>query len=643
MAFAAIFLLTSSYDCFAADIQVASSVDKRQVQVDEEVSFTIRILGARGNVQAPRLPAFEGFDSFYTGRTSQFSFINGQSSATVEFSYVLVPKVAGRFLLTPVEVWIEGKRFQTQPLELEVVGPQVRSPAPSGPVQVPRAKIASAPPRPAAQPAPVSQPSGPPPTFVEDDNVFVKAVLDKQTAYPNEQILLTYTLYTRYDTRYEGFEEEPSVSGFWIEDFPLDRDLGRDMVTIHGKRFVKADIRKIALFPTAPAPYTIQPGVLKVSVREQPKTTSLFDDFFNDSFFTGANFFAQRVERLLKPEPLSVTVRPFPETGKPASFKGVVGQFRLSSSVDKKEIKQNEPVTLKLVIEGEGNIETLPKPAVPELTGFKVYEGDSSTQLFKTGSTIAGRKTFEVIFIPTEAGDLAVPPLEFSFFDPRQEKYQVLRTEPVPLKVIPSLEPLRLPAELAEKEAFKKEVRLEAKDIRYLHEEFPWEGLPRIERLAFQFLMAANLLGLVAVGSGLFRRRRETLFSRDSALRRRKLARSTALREMKSLKRLTEGQKPEDAARFLAEAEKVLNDYLSNKFNLSLYQLTRKWLEEKLARALGPDDPLLKQMEEFYEVAGETRFGRGMLLAQERREFFELIKTVIERIEKLPEKHFTEK
>lgn len=634
--FLAIILLTYSYDCLAAEIQVAGSVDKRQAQVDEEISFTIRILGARGNVQAPRLPAFQGFDSFYTGRTSQFTFVNGQSNATVEFNYVLVPKVAGRFTLMPVEVWIEGKRFLTQPLELEVIGPKVQTSPMSGSRQ--------SPPVPTAMPAPVSQPAGSQqPVFVQDDNIFVKVMVDKPNAYPNEQILLTYTLYTRYDTRYEGFEEEPSVSGFWIEDFPLDRDLARETVTMNGKRYVKADIRKIALFPTASAQYTIQPGVLKVSIREQPKTTGLFDDFFNDSFFTGAGFFAQRVERLLKPEPLSVTVRPFPENGKPASFNGAAGQFRLSSSVDRNEVKQNEPVTLKLVIEGEGNIETLPKPKVPELTGFKVYEGDSSTQLFKTGPTIGGRKTFEVIFIPTEAGDLAIPPLEFSFFDPRREKYQVARTESVPLKVTPSTEPLRLPAELAEKEAFKKEVRLEAKDIRYIHEEFPWEGLPRIQRLVFQFLMAASLLGLLAVGSGLFRKRQETLFSRDTALKRRRLARSTALRQMKSLKQFTESQKPEDAARFLAEAEKVLNDYLSDKFNVSSYQLTREWLEERLARALGPEDPLRKRIGEFYEVAGETRFGRGILLAQERREFFELIKTVIERIEKLPEKHFTEK
>jgi len=609
---------------WAAEVQVAGSIDKTQVQVDEELSFTIRILGATGNVPAPHLPAYQGFESFYTGRTSQFTFVNGRSSATVEFNYVLVPKVAGRFTLTPVEVWIEGKRYQTQPLEIEVSGPQLQ-PA-SAPKPLPSRLVSQA-------PTPTAQAPGPPLT-APDDNVFMKATVDKQIVFPNEQVLLTYTLYTRYDTRYEGFEEEPTVSGFWIEDFPLERDLGRETVTLNGKRYVKADVRKVALFPTSVAEYTIQPGVIKVSVRQEPKNSGPFDDFFDDSFFSGASFFSRRIEKLLKPDPLTVTVRPFPETGKPKSFNGAVGQFRLSASVDKGEVKQNEPVTLKLVLEGEGNIETLAKPPLPELTGFKIYEGDSSNELFKQGANIGGRKTFEIIFIPTDAGDMSIPPLEFSFFDPKRQTYQTLRSQAFPLKVTPSNEPLRLPAELAEKEVFKKEVRLESKDIRYIHEELTSESWARKVSLAFQGLLLANLAGMGFVGFGLFQRRQEQILSRDSALKRKKVARTLAGKRMKTLKQLAQSQKPEEAEQFVGEAEKLLTEYLSNKFNLSGYQFTTRWVEDKLSEVWGEDEPLLKQVREFYDLAGMTRYGRGMLPVEERGRLLDLIGSVIHRMEK---------
>ena len=634
-----LFLLMGACFAWAEQIQVVGSVDKNQAQVDEEIQLSVRILGTHGNLQAPRLPAFQGFDSFYTGRTSHFSFVNGKSSSTVEFNYVLVPKVAGRYTLQPVEVWVDGKSYKTQPLEVEVMGFQQVQPAAAQPqTAYPSTKTqTSQPPAPPASTVPqVSSVAQPPAAFVQDDNLFVKAAVDKQTVYPNEQILLTYSLFTRYDTRYEGFEEEPSVSGFWIEDFPLDRDLGRDNVTYQGKRYVKADIRKIALFPTAPAQYTIQPGVLKVSIREEPKSTSPFDEFFGDSFFSGSSIFARRADRLLKPAPITIQVKPFPEAGKPASFNGAVGRFQISASVDRSKVKQNEPVTLKLVVEGEGNIETLPKPALPELTGFKIYDGDASSQLLRAGDNLAGKKTFEMIFIPTEAGPLSIPPLEFSFFDPRRAAYQVLRTQPFPLEVTPSQEPFRLPAELQEKEAFKKEVKLEAQDIRFIHEEFPSERAQRIQSWVYKGFLGADLVGVLLVGFGLLKRRREELFSRDEALRRRKLARTGAFRRLKALKHLAQSHKEEEAEQFMEEAEKVLTEYLCHKFNVSYYEFTQSWLSDKLTEIWGAEDPLLKEIDEFYDTASETRFGRGMLLAEERRRFFELIETVIHRVEKLP-------
>ena len=445
---------------------------------------------------------------------------------------------------------------------------------------------------------------------------------------------MTYTLYTRYDTRYEGFEEEPSISGFWIEDFPLDRDLSRETITMNGKRYVKADIRKIALFPTAPATYTIQPGVLKISVQKEPQQNTLFDDFFNDSFFSGNSFFAKRVEQLLKPDPIEVTVRPFPDVGKPASFNGATGRFRLEAAVDKQEVKQNEPLTLKMTIEGEGNIDTLPRPGVPELTGFKIYDGDSSTQLFKNANTIAGKKNFEIIFIPTEAGELAIPPLEFSFFDPRSQSYQTLKTPVFPLKVTPSQDPFQMPAALLQKEAYKKEVQLEAKDVRYIHQELSSGRREKVFNGALGGLLVLNLAGLLGAGAGLLKRREEEIFAKDHALKRRKLARATAGKKLKTLKRAARNEKSPEAGNFIDEAEKILSEYLCNKFNVSPYSFTREWLEEALTEKWGPDDPLVARVRDFYNISSEARFGRGAMPASERKQFTEFIEIVIRRIEK---------
>ena len=270
----------------AEEVRVSASLNKRVVQVGEEVRLNIRISGANTNLQAPRLAQLAGVEAYYTGRASHIAFVNGVSSSNVEFNYTLIPRAIGHFTLNPIDVQVGQSVFQTEALEIEVSGGQ--SQAVGSQSQGPAQRVPSQSQMPPSVPQAVPQDqvfSASPGT---DDNIFVQAVVDRKTLYQNEQMLLTYSLYTRYDTRYEGFDKEPETSGFWIEEFPMvDRDVPRETVRMNGKRYVKADVKKLALFPTAPGNYTIQPGTLKVSIREEPQGSNAFDEFFSDSFFTG--------------------------------------------------------------------------------------------------------------------------------------------------------------------------------------------------------------------------------------------------------------------------------------------------------------------------------------------------------------------
>jgi len=46
------------------DSQVSANLDKRSAAVNEEINLTIKIAGSQGNIQAPRLPNIQGFDTF---------------------------------------------------------------------------------------------------------------------------------------------------------------------------------------------------------------------------------------------------------------------------------------------------------------------------------------------------------------------------------------------------------------------------------------------------------------------------------------------------------------------------------------------------------------------------------------------------
>ena len=615
----------------AEEVRVSASVSKRSVQVGEEVRLSIRVTGQSMNLQAPRLAQLDGFETYYTGRASHISVVNGVTSANVEFSYTLIPQRAGRFTLSPVEVQAGQTTLRTEPLEIEVTGGQSQVPS----TQAAPQRVATQP----SRPAPVAQPADQNQTYAvspgTDDNIFVQAWVDRKTLYQNEQMLLTYSLYTRYDTRYEGFEKEPETSGFWIEEFPMDRDVPRETVRMNGKRYVKADVKKLALFPTAPGNYTIQPGSLKVSIREEQQGSNAFDEFFSDSFFTGGAFFARRQNRLLSPPSIQLVVKPLPENGKPATFQGAVGSFRLSATLDRDKVKQNEPVTLKMVIEGEGNIETITRPKVPTLTGFKTYDGDTNSKLFQTENVIGGTKSFEVVFIPKEEGKSFIPPLEFSFFDPRQEKYVTLKTQNFPIQVEHSDQNFQMPQELAGNAIFQKQVKLEGKDIRYIDEKLPEVFPAHAVDLVYTTLLWGDLLVFVLLLVLWMKDRQDRLFSKDQALRRRKTARGTASVNMNKLKKLANSSNEEDTAVFFADLEKAMIQYIADKWNLSTYGVTRQDLAETLTTHFGADSELVKDVFALYRLCDEFRFGKGSIPQASKKIGLKIFQDTVNRIEKV--------
>ena len=625
-----VILCIAPHTLLGQDTSVQASLSKRVMAVNEEVRLTIRVTGPRGNLQAPRLPGFKNFDTFYTGRASHVTFVNGQSTSSVEFSYVLIPRSAGNFTIDSVKMEVNGQNFQTDPLDVEVTNPSPGQ-VPSTPTQQPISSHQGGSSIPSQ--VPVQPPQA---NFVPtDDNIFIRAVVDKTTVYPNEQITLSYSLYTRYDTRYEGFEEEPAVSGFWIEEFPPDKDVRRETVRLNGKRYVKADVKKVALFPTAAADYTIQPGTIKVSIRHEPRNTSIFDEFFNDSFFTGGSFFSRRENRLLKPPPIEVKVIPFPESGKPSDFNGAVGNIRMSASVDKREVVQNEPVTMTLVLEGEGNIETLNKPNIPELTAFKIYESDTSSELFKTGNVIGGKKTFEIVFIPTEAGNLNIPTLSFSFFNPAIGTYQTLTTDNFPLNVKPSDQPFELPKVLTQQDVFKKDIEVEGRDIRYILEKAPDQSRFVIMHNSVLGLMFFNLLLTVLLGVGLYRERQERIFEKDHGLKRHRYARGQAEKRMKVIKKLVRSEKAEDVRNFYEEVGKTITQYVSDKFNLSSYGVTEMELENTLKEKLKNDEALAEDILKVYRQSHEARFAGANVSHEEKSHALSILRKTISKLEKL--------
>lgn len=166
--------------------------------------------------------------------------------------------------------------------------------------------------------------------------------------------------------------------------------------------------------------------------------------------------------------PLIVTVQPFPEAGKPASFNGAVGPFE-TFKVELKSsptLSIDDKLILSVSIGGEGQVSNVPLPELCCQPGFsgKFSLGDLPPAEEVQGTT----KSFQVELRPQSTSIKEIPPIEFSFFIPSTKQYGVLRSRPIPITVLPlpkqnapSEHPVEEPAETARPMISNKPVPIE--------------------------------------------------------------------------------------------------------------------------------------------------------------------------------------
>ncbi len=411
-----------------AGINIEASINPARLSVGESAQLSIVVTGAGSGLQTPQLPKLDNFQFYSQSHSEELSFVNGQRTSRSIFTFILIPNTAGKHVINQIQVPINGRIYKTGVLEVEVLdgGRNSNSNSPSNQGRPPSARIV-----PAA--------SGDlPPEYMTGEEIFVRPWVDRDEVYINQPIYLTYTMYTRASATFKGFDSEPITTGFWVEDFPPQGLATRHEKQIGGHRYVIADVRSIALFPTEAGVIEITPGDLKVDV--EITSNDPFSSFYSRDIFGRRRYVPRAVStqvesRILKTDPIKILVKPMPDQGKPNSFSGAVGHYTLDASASSTEVEEGEAITLRVRLAGEGNLNTVSLPKVPLLDHFKFYEATSSLNLVKDRYIVEGEKIEETVLIPKKAGDYTIPALEYSYFDPKTEKYVTLKTKSIQIKV----------------------------------------------------------------------------------------------------------------------------------------------------------------------------------------------------------------
>ena len=178
--------------------------------------------------------------------------------------------------------------------------------------------------------------------------------------------------------------------------------------------------------------YPQMTGTLKVppltfhGVIQVPNSFNPFEAFGIDG---GSTSFKKDV---VAPE-LAIKVLPLPN--RPANFSGGVGHFNLSAQLNKKEVKAGNPITIRVVVSGAGNLKLIKQPIIQIPKGVESYDVKVTDKTQLTTKGAEGNMIYDQVVIPHQEGLVAIPPVKFCYYDLSQKKYITLQTEPMDLVV----------------------------------------------------------------------------------------------------------------------------------------------------------------------------------------------------------------
>jgi hypothetical protein len=133
---------------------------------------------------------------------------------------------------------------------------------------------------------------------------------------------------------------------------------------------------------------------------------------------------------------MPVEVQPLPPA--PAGFTGAVGRMALTAQVEPARLRMGEAATLTLTLAGEGNLQGLADPELPQVPGLTVLppERDAEDRVAKT--VVHGSRKWTYAIVPERAGSYRLEVPAIPFFDPAENRYSSATVPPIQITAIPA-------------------------------------------------------------------------------------------------------------------------------------------------------------------------------------------------------------
>ena len=363
---------------------VGNAPDHVAVGEQFRLTYTVNTQNVSG-FRAGKIP--EGLEVLMgpsTSSQSSFQMVNGHTSSTssITYTYIVSATKNGSYTIPPAKITADGKEITSNTLNIKVSGTPSTNNNQGGGQRPQQMRAAGSP--------------------ISGSDLFIKVSANKHRVHEQEPVLLTYKVYTLVDlTQLEG--KMPDLKGFHTQEIPLPQQKSFKVETVNGRPYRTVTWSQYVMFPQQTGKLKIPSITFNGMVVQQNRNIDPFEAFFN-----GGSGYVE-VKKAIQAPGIEIQVDPLPT--RPAGFSGAVGTFSLSAQLDKTQTKANDPVTLRVVVSGAGNMKLMKEPVVDIPKDFDKYDAKITDKTKISINGVEGNIIYDYLIVPRHQGKFEIPPV----------------------------------------------------------------------------------------------------------------------------------------------------------------------------------------------------------------------------------------